>query len=552
MIAETPRNKVNILLVDDQPGKLLSYEAILGDLDENLIKAQSAREAFEILLRTDVAVVLVDVCMPDLDGFELASMIRQHPRFQRTAIILVSAVLVDEIDRLRGYSSGAMDYLPVPVVPEILKAKVGVFIDLFRKTRELEALNRELETRVAERTEQLQSSTAELRASREALKEADHRKDEFLAMLAHELRNPLAPIRNAAKLLQLAVPANPETNWSLEVIDRQVDHLTRLIDDLLDISRINRGKLELRRRPVLLADVVKAALENTNALVQRQAHHLRVTLPETPVHLDADPVRLAQVLVNLLHNAAKFTPEGGEIRLEAELPSPHEVLIRVADSGVGIAEDDLSRIFDMFVQIGPDGSSGSHRADSGQGIGLALVRNLVLLHGGTVEAKSEGRGRGSEFLIHLPRALADTARPQTREDDAAQPPRSGRKVLVVDDIPDNALSLALLLRRVGHQVNTAGSGLAALDAIAADRPEIVFLDLGLPDLDGFEVCRRIRAQESGRRMVIVALTGWGQEGDRQRGAAAGFDAHLVKPVEFTELRAILDGSLEAAGETGAN
>jgi CheY-like chemotaxis protein len=383
-----------------------------------------------------------------------------------------------------------------------------------------------------------------LRSSREALKEADLRKDEFLAMLAHELRNPLAPIRNAAKLLQLAVPANPETEWSLEVIDRQVDHMTRLIDDLLDISRINRGKLELRRRPVLLADVVQAALENASALVQRQSHHLRVSLPEAPVRLDADPVRLAQVLVNLLHNAAKFTPEGGEIRLEAELPSPHEVLIRVADSGVGIAPDDLSRIFDMFVQIGDE--SGGHRADSGQGIGLALVRNLVLLHGGTVEAKSEGRGRGSEFVIHLPRALADGATAPAPEAAAPRPSRGGRKILVVDDIPDNAMSLALLLRRVGHRVATAGSGLAALDAIAADPPEVVFLDLGLPDLDGFEVCRRIRAQESGRRMVLVALTGWGQDGDRRRGAEAGFDAHLVKPVEFGELRAILDGSLEGA------
>ena len=197
-------SKVNILLVDDQPGKLLSYEAILGVLDENLIKATSAREAFEILLKTDVAVVLVDVCMPDLDGFELAAMIRQHPRFRRTAIILVSAVLVDEIDRLRGYSSGAMDYLPVPVVPEILRAKVEVFIDLFRKSRELEALNRELERRVAERTQQLEKSTDELHASREALREADRLKDEFLAMLAHELRNPLAPIRNAAKILGAA------------------------------------------------------------------------------------------------------------------------------------------------------------------------------------------------------------------------------------------------------------------------------------------------------------------------------------------------------------
>jgi signal transduction histidine kinase len=538
-------SKVNILLVDDQPGKLLSYEAILGVLDENLIKATSAREAFEILLKTDVAVVLVDVCMPDLDGFELAAMIRQHPRFRRTAIILVSAVLVDEIDRLRGYSSGAMDYLPVPVVPEILRAKVEVFIDLFRTSRELEALNRELERRVAERTEQLERSADELRASREALREGDRLKDEFLAMLAHELRNPLAPIRNAAKILQLMGPVEGDAQWSLEVIDRQVDHLTRLIDDLLDISRINRGRLELRRGAVTVNDVVTAALDNTRALFEQQSHRLEVRLPAEAVYLDADPVRLAQVLVNLLHNAAKYTPEGGSIRLAAELAGPREVVLRVSDSGVGIGAEDLDRIFEMFVQLEREAPK---RSDAGQGIGLALARKLVRLHGGSIEARSEGPGRGSEFVVRLPTIGTPPPpfAPARATSAVDQSPRRSRRILVVDDLPANAMSMSLLLRRLGHDVESAGTGEAALEAAERLRPEIVLLDLGLPDLDGFEVCRRLRSRDWGRLSTIVAVTGWGQDADRLRGKEAGFDAHLVKPVDYAELTKLLARDLRAA------
>jgi signal transduction histidine kinase len=525
-------DKVNILLVDDQPAKLMTYEAILEELGENLLRASSAKEALECLLRNEVAVVLVDVCMPDLDGFELAAMIRQHPRHQRTAIILVSAVLIDDVDRLKGYSSGAMDYLPVPVVPEILRAKVSVFADLYRKTRALEALNRDLERRVSERTAELEAAAARLTASEAMLREADRRKDEFLAVLGHELRNPLAPVRNAARHLKVRGPGEPEFRWNLDVIDRQVDHLTRLIDDLLDVARISRGTLELRRESVTLSAVVDSAIESSRPSIDRQGHHLEVVLPPEAVDLFADPIRLSQVLMNLLNNAAKYTPPGGRIELVAEREAGG-VVIRVRDNGVGIPPEKLSTLFQMFVQL--DDARG--RTDRGLGIGLALARHLVELHGGAIEVESAGPGSGSEFRVRLPVVQA-VARPAiARTDTAAQ--LSPWRILVVDDLRDGAASLALLLRSLGHKVETAFSGNEAIEAADRYRPELVLLDIGMPDMDGFAVCRRIRSQNWGSDMMLVALTGWGQEEDRQRALDAGFDAHLVKPLDHTALLSLL-------------
>ena len=535
------RERVNILLVDDQPGKLLTYEAILGELDENLLKAASAREAFDILLRTEVAVVLVDVCMPDLDGFELASMIRQHPRFQSTAIILISAVLINDIDRMRGYTSGAMDYLPVPVVPEILRAKVAIFLDLYRKSRELAILNRELERRVRERTSELEASTALLQASEERLRESDTRKDQFLAILAHELRNPVAPISNSTRILKMRQSADPDVRWSLDVIDRQVNHLTRLIDDLLDVSRISRGKLELRRSRVTLAEVVESALESSRPLIEQFGHHLTIELPTRPVLLDADLVRLSQVFMNLLNNSAKYTPKGGRIWLLAEIEPPASedpvaVVVRVRDSGVGIPAEKLPRLFEMFVQL----EAQPGRPNGGLGIGLALVRHLVEMHGGEVEASSPGPGLGSEFAVRLP-TVAGARMPAANDPARAggDSPPVRRRILVVDDLPDNAASLTVLLRQLGHQVETAYGGLEALASVQRLRPELVLLDLGMPDLDGFQVCRRIRQFDWGDEVLLVALTGWGQEQDRRRAYDAGFDAHLVKPLDHGALAALL-------------
>jgi signal transduction histidine kinase len=553
-MGQTPE-KVNILLVDDQPGKLLTYETVLADLGENLLKASSAREAFQILLKTDVAVVLVDVCMPELDGYEFASMIREHPRFRSTSIILISAVLTNEDDRLKGYSSGAMDYLPVPLVPELLRAKVAVFVDLYRKTRELESLNRELEARVSERTAELEASTSRLQASEEVLREADRHKDQFLALLAHELRNPIAPIRNAARILMLRGAADPDLLWNVQIIDRQVNHLTRLIDDLLDLSRVSRGRLDLKRSRVALGEVIDSAIESTRPQIEQFGHALSIEMPTRPVPLEGDLVRLSQVFANLLNNAAKYTPNGGRIEvianLEEEPGAPPAVIVRVRDSGVGIEPGKLSRLFEMFVRLDPVGDGADRRAGGGLGIGLALVRHLVLLHGGSVEARSEGLGRGSEFIVRLPVAGAGH-QGVAMEAPFAPRPVAERRILVVDDLPDNAASLTVLLRRLGHRVETAFCGLDALTLAGEFRPQVILLDIGMPDLDGFEVCRRLRAESWGREIFLVALSGWGQESDQRRSAEAGFNAHLVKPLDYSLLESILTNLDAAHPERQAN
>jgi signal transduction histidine kinase len=528
--------KVNILLVDDQPGKLMSYEAILAPLDENLIKASSGKEALEHLLRTDIAVVLIDVCMPDIDGFELAAMIREHPRHQRVAIIFVSAVHLTDIDRLRGYESGGVDYVSVPVEPEILRARVTVFADLHRKTRQLEQLNRELEERVAARTSELTDAATRLRESEAILRETGRRKDEFLAMLSHELRNPLAPIRNTIEVLRRRADAAEEVRWSYDLIERQLSHLTRLVEDLLDVSRITYGRLEIRREPADLAAIVRDAAVAVQPELGAKGLQLQVELPATPIPVVADVVRLTQVVRNLLDNAFKFTPAGGSVWLTGER-GPDGARITVRDSGAGIAAEELPHVFRMFYQ------PSRHPAPSqgGLGIGLALVRRIVEMHEGTVEVTSAGPGQGSEFTIRLPlgEALPEPrTEPRLRDDALARAPR--RRVLVVDDNVDSAESLALLLRRGGSEVRTAYDGLAAVITAESFRPDVVLLDIGLPVLDGYHAARRIRQQPWGGAMTLAALTGWGQPTDLARSREAGFDAHLVKPVDYAAVVHLLD------------
>ncbi|HZO15260.1 MAG TPA: ATP-binding protein, partial [Polyangiaceae bacterium] len=367
------------------------------------------------------------------------------------------------------------------------------------------------------------------------LKEADRRKDEFLAMLAHELRNPLAPIRNAVQIFRAKGPPGPELQWATEVIDRQVHQMTRLVDDLLDMSRITRGKIELRKELVELGTVVESAVEACRPLIETWGHRLTVTVPPRPIRLYADPTRLAQVLANLLNNAAKYTNQGGRISLSAELASD-EVILAVRDSGIGIQETMLPEIFDMFTQV--ERSVG--RSEGGLGIGLTLVQRLVELHGGTVEARSEGAGKGSEFIVRLPVAT-DAQREAAGEgpSEAEHAHAPTRRILIVDDNRDAADSLGMLLRMVGNDVHTAHDGLEALGAAATFRPHVVLLDIGLPKLDGYEVARRIREQEGGPAMMLIALTGWGQEDDRRRSREAGFDHHLTKPVEFKTLQRLL-------------
>ncbi len=367
----------------------------------------------------------------------------------------------------------------------------------------------------------------------EALREADRRKDEFLATLAHELRNPLVPIRNAAEILALKASQDATLQKLCVQLDRQVQHLVRLVDDLLDVGRISRGKLRLRKERVDLLAVIDQALDVVRPLIDAAGHSLEMSLPPRPVHLDADPVRLAQVLCNLLDNACKFSDRGGLIRLSAECDG-NDVVVTVEDSGSGIAPEHLGGVFGMFAQ----GSSTPERVRSGLGIGLALTRGLVEMHGGRIEAQSEGQGKGSRFTVRLPTTAErvpppdESSRETTRRTDAC-------RILIADDHPDVLESLAMLLEIQGHEVATARDGLEACEVAGHFRPDLVLLDLGMPKLDGFGACRRIREQPWGRNLTVIALSGWAQDSDRCKSQEAGFDDHLVKPVAPAALRAVI-------------
>ena len=540
--------RVNILLVDDQPGKLLTYEAMLGELGENLVKVSSGEQALQQLLKMEFAVILLDVCMPQLDGFELATLIRQHPRCRHTAIIFISAVQMSDEDRQRGYALGAVDYLSVPVVPELLRARVTVFVDLYRKTYALERLNQELEQRVAERTAELERDLAERKRLEQALVAADRRKDEFLAVLAHELRNPLAPVRTAVDTMWLR-PLEDETLLQCrDVIGRQVEHLTRLVDDLMDVSRITRGNIRLERAPVDIADVVRRAVETHRPLLDAHHHQLTVDLPPEPLVVEGDVTRLAEAVGNLLNNAAKYTEEKGRIAVRAcASASSKDVRISVKDTGMGIPPEMLPSVFEMFTQI----DHTLHRSQGGLGIGLALVRELVEMHGGRVEGFSDGLGQGSEFVLTLPLRpdlAAAVAAGQVRA--STPPPVEDNglpcRILVVDDNRDAAQSLAVMLRLSGGEVETAHDGPQALRIAERFRPSLVLLDIGMPGMSGFEVARKIRSKPWGASVRLVAQTGWGQEEDRQRAREAGFDVHLTKPIDYSALMQLMPGRLVAA------
>jgi signal transduction histidine kinase/ActR/RegA family two-component response regulator len=366
------------------------------------------------------------------------------------------------------------------------------------------------------------------------LRQADRRKDEFLAVLAHELRNPLAPVRNAVEVMRLRDVDDPGLRWARDIIDRQVQQMTRLVDDLLDVSRITRGKVKLQKEPVDLAAVVARAVEISRPLIDARRHELTVTLPPEPVRVEADAIRLAQVVANLLNNAAKFTPEGGRIWLTVERDGGQTV-VRVRDTGVGILAAMLPQVFDLFAQV----ESSLEHSQGGLGIGLTLAKSLVEMHGGSVTAHSDGPGQGSKFILRLPvltEVRSADSGPGMNERLAES---SARRILVVDDNVDAADSLALLLRLMGNDVRTAPDGPAALAAARAYRPDVVLLDLGLPRMSGYEVCRRLREGHFANGPLVVALTGYGQDEDRRRTREAGFDHHLVKPVNPDELRELL-------------
>jgi PAS domain S-box-containing protein len=368
----------------------------------------------------------------------------------------------------------------------------------------------------------------------ESLRDADRRKDEFLAVLAHELRNPLAPIRNSLHILRMTSQHDPAAERVGEMMERQVSHMVRLVDDLMEVSRITRGKIELRKESVEVAAIVRSAMETSRPLIEAGGHQLALSIPPEPLTLEGDPVRLTQVVANLLNNAAKYTDEGGQIWLTVRREDD-EVAISVRDTGTGIPPEMLPRVFDLFTQI----DRHANRSQGGLGIGLTLVKSLIEMHGGSVEARSEGVGRGSEFVLRLPLALV----PRPAADLAAQTNRStvlsARRVLVVDDNRDAAESLGMLLRLLGAEVHVVCSGPDAFEALATYQPSVVLLDIGMPGMDGYEVARRIRQEPEYRGVTLIALTGWGQEEDRRRTQDAGFDYHLTKPAELTTLQTLL-------------
>jgi signal transduction histidine kinase len=528
---DNPASKANILLVDDQPANLLVLRTILEDLGQNLVEAGSGEEALRRLLSDDFAVILLDVQMPGLDGFETARLIRSRERFRQTPIIFLTGYEDNRLSVEEAYALGAVDYLVKPLVPIILRAKVTGFIELFEKTEQIKRLRqverREFEQRLAE-------ENARLRASQEALREADRRKDQFLAILAHELRNPLAALVNATQIVSRVGRGNEGFRSALQILERQLKHLGRLVDDLLDVSRITTGKIQLYKEEVELATIVAHAVETSRPLLDARKHDFKVSLPDEPLWLKVDPTRLAQVLSNLLTNAAKYTGESGRINLTAERQG-EQAMVRVRDTGIGIPEEMLPRIFTLFTQ----GNRTLPGSGGGLGIGLSIARKLVEMHGGSVEVSSPGPGQGSEFLVRLPLIQARQQAKAPKTDHALPEEACSRRVLVVDDNLDAAESLAMLVREMGHEVRVAHEGSSALKTADNFQPELVLLDIGLPVMDGYEVARNLRKQPGLERILLVALTGYGQDEDRRRSQEAGFDHHLVKPLEPESLQRIM-------------
>ena len=542
--------QVSILIVDDEPRNLAVLESVLDDPGYRLVKATSGDEALLALVAEEFAVLVLDVQMPGMSGFELAQLVKERRKTARVPIIFLTAYYNEDQHMLEGYGSGAVDYLHKPVNPAVLRSKVAVFAELHRKSRELEATNRRLLDEVAERRRaeerlgelnasldrRVNERTTELRASEARLLEAGRRKDEFLATLAHELRNPLAPVRNAIHFLKLRGPGTPDVQWASDIIDRQVQVMGRLIDDLMDVSRINRGRLELRRAPVALEQVIADAVETIQPQIDGAGHKLTVLQPPVRLLVDADRTRLAQAFMNLLSNAAKYTDPGGQIEVRV-VAEGGTAAVSVRDSGIGIAPHRLQGVFEMFSQE----EAALSRSRGGLGIGLSLTRRLVQLHGGSIVASSEGPGKGSQFLVRLPlhekQPVSDESTPAAEQPQLSAP--GGLRILVADDNQDAAESMALLLEVMGHEVRQAHDGQAAVEAAATFDPQMVLLDIGMPRLNGYEACTRIRAQSNGAARTVVALTGWGQPQDMLRSREAGFDHHLVKPVDMEALTSLI-------------
>jgi signal transduction histidine kinase len=530
------QSRATILLVEDDPGVARLERLRLERAGYTVTTSATAEEGLRQIAEGGIDLIVLDQQLtPGTTGLEFFRQVK-------AAGCNVPAILVTGMQEenllVEALRAGVRDFVPKtqhflnhlePIVTRVL--------DQVRTEREL-AESRIVARENEERRRELEREIAHRKRVEQALKDADVRKDQFLAMLAHELRNPLAPISNAVQIMKADGLSGPYFHWSVKVIEDQIKQMTRMVDDLLDVSRITRGKVVLQSEPVDLELVVNLAVEASQPLIEDCKHQLTVMLPPDPILLEVDPARMAQVLSNLLNNAAKYTDEGGQIALTAE-PAGREVLIRVRDNGIGIAPELLPHVFDMFTQADQTLS----RSRGGLGIGLTLVRSLVEMHNGRVSVHSNGPGQGSVFTICLPLpdqpdAASNEAGDRAGDDLGLQLPR--RRILVVDDNRSHATSLSVLLRTMGQDVDEAYDGPTALELAQRHRPDVILLDIGLPVMDGYEVARRCREQKDLEQTMLVAMTGYGKEEDRRRSQEAGFNVHLVKPVNLEDLRMLLN------------
>jgi signal transduction histidine kinase/DNA-binding response OmpR family regulator len=692
-----PSERVNVLVVDDQPGSAASIEVTLAELDQNIVKASSGREALRCLSKDDFAMILLDASMPEMDGFETAARIRQRKRSEHTPIIFITAQS-DDCQLAKGYALGAVDFISTPIDPDVLRSKVRVFVDLYQKT---EAIRQQAAHRVQLAREQAARQAAEkamrrsallAEASRllsrsldfdatlaslhravvpaladacqlvlddpngsywfapvirqeeknvdgathshpriemvraelaeairqaiegncavpisaetvanapdldenrkwssviviplvardvplgaivcclhgarrqfepadvallenlgsraataldnaqlfQAIRDGERRKDEFLAMLGHELRNPLAAITNAGELTKLLDPSDASFFETLEVIRQQASLMKRLVDDLLDVSRITSGRVQLQKSLVNVGEILAHVAESNRPSYASRRHTLHLEQPESNVLLAADPFRLEQILTNLLVNAAKYTDPGGEIWFGAT-PSDEEIVFYVRDTGIGVGADLLPNVFDLFAQA----NRSLHRAEGGLGIGLTIVRGLTELHGGRVWAESGGYGRGTTFFVGLPARIGNVVKSASPPTPMLVPDGKSRRVLVVEDQPALSRVTVALLRKLGHDVRAAADGREALLAVRDYRPDVVLLDIGLPGMDGYEVARCLRMEMGDSTPVLIAMTGYSRHDVNRRSQKSEFDHHLVKPADIGELRDLLTSS----------
>ncbi|QEH35265.1 Autoinducer 2 sensor kinase/phosphatase LuxQ [Aquisphaera giovannonii] len=530
-----PNHERLILIVDDSPEdrvaarRALTQGAGSGGPSYRILEEATGGEALALCRSAGLDCLILDYSLPDLDGLEFLHELTGGTGITPFPVLMLTG-RGDEAIAVRALKRGAADYLVKGRLGgESLRSKVEQAIQRMAARR----VQEEQRVRVLERLE------AEARHRADQLAEADRRKDEFLAMLAHELRNPLAPVVTSLHILRRSGPLPEAARTALDIADGQIKHLARLVDDLMEVSRITRGKITLKRQPVDLAPIVARAVDAARPLAESHSQELTLDLPAGTIPMDADPTRLDQVLANLLNNASKYTDPGGRVSVSVRVEEgpdgcPETAVVRVADTGVGIDGEMLPRVFDLFAQA----DRSLDRSRGGLGIGLTLVRTLTEQHGGTVEAHSDGPGKGTTFTVRLPVARAGP--PAAAPRPAARPSAGPTRLLVVDDCADGAQALAMLFRALGHEVRVAHDGAAAVEAARDFRPDVAFLDIGLPRLNGYEAARAIRAELGDDAPYLAAVTGYGQVDDRRRAEEAGFQHHLVKPVEIDELLRILD------------